>query len=646
MSLARSRESGATGTGDMVSPAASVPGTRTWEAQPGQTAALQERAGSVAAPLGWLPALCVVGAFGLLGVAIAFNGSRGGASWAEPVFWLGLLLLYVPIAFRVISAAPSRAERLGLVVFAGLGLYLVKIMQNPLAFTYPDEFVHQYNVDQILNTGHLFSPNVALPVTPLYPGLSTVTAALASLSGLGSFVSGLIVIAAARLILVLSLFLFIERISGSDRLGSIASMLYMTHPNFVFFSAEFSYESLALPLALAVAFLIAERESLDRSVARGATTIAAIVGIMAVIITHHLTSYALVAFFFGFAILDWRLSSKRRWAPWLIALFALAAASEWLFFVAGLTFSYLWPVAYRALLSIGQFFTGKGFTRELFTSSGGRVAPLWERAVGIGSVLVSAVGLPFGLWRVWNDQRKNPFALFLGGASCIYFGALALRFFPAAWEIANRASEFVFVGVSFVLALATVWLVGTRWLTGARQALLAAAFALLFVGGLVAGWSPNARLARPFLTEADGHTVEPQGLVASEWMLSFLGPKNRIASDPSNMHFLLTYGNQWPFSGNAYGIQSMMQATAIDQSVVSIIRSTGVRYILVDKRQISADQLVGVYLDRPSDPADSALLSRKVYGKWDGQAGVSRIYDSGNIVIYDVSALGGLPPGR
>ena len=61
----------------------------------------------VAAQWGWFPALSVVGATGIFMVAIADTLARGGVSGAELLFWTGLLVLFVPIAARLLSATPA-----------------------------------------------------------------------------------------------------------------------------------------------------------------------------------------------------------------------------------------------------------------------------------------------------------------------------------------------------------------------------------------------------------------------------------------------------------------------------------------------------------------------------------------------------------
>ena len=188
---------------------------------------------------GWLPALSLSGACGLLLVAVADTLSRSGTGWAEPLFWAGLLALVTPFTVRLASAEAARRERIGLVVLLGLMLYLVKIMHSPFGFTFNDELIHTYNVKRILQSGVLFRENPMLAVTPLYPGLETLTAAVALLSGLNPFDAGLLVVGAARLVLTLALFLFYEQASGSARVAGLATLLYMANSNFLYWGVQF-----------------------------------------------------------------------------------------------------------------------------------------------------------------------------------------------------------------------------------------------------------------------------------------------------------------------------------------------------------------------------------------------------------------------
>ena len=76
-----------------------------------------------------------------------------------------------------------------------------------------------------------------------------------------------------------------------------------------------------------------------------------------------------------------------------------------------------------------------------------------------------------------------------------------------------------------------------------------------------------------------------------------------------------------------------------------MIQKTGVRYILVDRREISWDHMTGIYFNRVVEDRyeDTELIDRRAYTRLDVQPNVSRLFDSGNIVIYDVGVFANGP---
>ena len=485
---------------------------------------------SRASSWGWLPALSLTSALGLLSIAVADTLSRSAVGQYESLFWAGLLLMMVPIAARLASSAPTRRERIGLIILLGLAFYLVKVLHSPYGFTFSDELVHSYNGTMILETGKLFNLNPILAVTPYYPGLETLTAAFSALSGLSIFSAGLVVIGVARLIAMLSLFLFFEKVSGSLRLAGIAALLYATNANFLFWSAQFSYESLALPLAMWVLYVTVQRAATPKGVQHRALTLIALLGITAVVITHHLTSYFLVVFFGVWTLGLWflRFIDSRTTSPTDahkisplhgttknqrgmttftgagtiaeiagVALFSTIVTLVWLIGVASITPSYLSPVLSRAVNSILQILSGVGSTRTLFQSSSGYTAPLWERAVGIGSVVLMLLAMPFGLHKIWRDFRKNLIAILLTGAGLAFFAMLGLRLSPEAWETGNRASEFLFIGLAFVMAFTVKEFWRRKRRPGPGRAVVLGSIAIILMGGVISGWAPALRLSGP-----------------------------------------------------------------------------------------------------------------------------------------------------
>ena len=594
---------------------------------------------------GWLPALSLASAVGLWLVGLANTLSRSGAGEPESLFWVGLLTLVVPAAARLASSEPSRGERIGLLVMVGLGLYLVKVLHSPYAFTFSDELVHLHNGNRILQTGSLFSENSILSVTPLYPGLETVTAALASLSGLSVSGAGLVVVGAARLVMMLALYLLYEQVGGSPRLAGIAALLYTANSNFLFWSAQFSYESVALPLAVLVLFAAARRADTHERNRYTGLTLTAMLGVAAVVITHHLSSYFLATFFIVWTVLLLRprLEARVRDAPGPggLALFSAIVCLVWLVYVASLTIGYLSPVLSRAIESVIQMIAGGASQRELFRSAAGSIAPVWERVIGISSVLLMLLGVPSGLRRIWQRYRSRPIALMLAGMALAYFGMLGLRLSSAAWETGNRASEYLFVGLAFTLAFTAMELWNFLRRLWSGRAVVLGSVAIISMGGVIAGWAPALRLGRPYQVAVGNITVEPQGVATARWMRAVLGPNNRVAADESNGRLMLAYGGQYVLAGRYPNIKDLLITPNIPDWQVHIMQTEQIRYVVVDRRLISWDNMAGLYFDETNGGPipDADLFAPEIVQKFDKPKNVSRIFDSGHVVIYDVKAI-------
>jgi len=152
---------------------------------------------------------------------------------ALPLFWSGILVMAAPAIWRLWSRAPSSSERITIALTLGVALYLVKVMVNPLAFSLPDEFTHWRTLNDILASGHLFTPNPLLAISATYPGLEAATAAAKVSSGFDVFPLAMILMGAARAVTMLSLFLIAATISGSARVAGIASMIYTANVSFL-----------------------------------------------------------------------------------------------------------------------------------------------------------------------------------------------------------------------------------------------------------------------------------------------------------------------------------------------------------------------------------------------------------------------------
>ena len=522
----------------------------------------------------------------------------------------------------------------------------MKVVRDPFAFTFSDELVHQHNVDELLRSGTLFGTNSILPITPAYPGLSSATGALSSLTGLSSFTSGLIVIGAARLLATLALFLLVEAVLRSDRAAAVAALAYVGMPNYMFFSAQFAYESLALPLALFVLMCVALRAKAEHRDDRWLLLGCAVVP--AVVVTHHLTSYALLASLSLMCLLVpvARLLSRRGWSveggtppkpPLAMTLWTALLIAGWLVYAGQRTSGYLSVVITRAISQTWSILSQEAPPRALFQADGtgstpGAVAPGWERVVGIGSVVVLAGWVVLGLVLVWRSKRSSPLLLVLSIAAVAYLATFPLRFVPAAWESAARASEFLFVGVATIAAVTCAsWRPRPR----PRPLLVAAAILLLAAGGVIAGWPTDRRVASPLEVEASGATIDSEVFALGRWSGDGLPSDASVATEPSDARVLQLYGDVRALAGTNPDIEDILHLSTIDPWMVELLRAQGVRYVAVDRRVVASDNMDGYFFPPPSGEPERAA---DVVTKFE-RAGAWPIFESGAITVFDITPL-------
>jgi hypothetical protein len=121
-----------------------------------------------------------------------------------------------------------------------------------------------------------------------------------------------------------------------------------------------------------------------------------------------------------------------------------------------------------------------------------------------------------------------------------------------------------------------------------------------------------------------------------------------VATDQSNARLLLAYGQQSPLTGGYPDIKDLLGMAEFPDWQVTLMQDNDIRYLVVDRRSISGNNMEGYYFDEtgggPIAPAD--LLDPEVSGKFDRLQNISRIYDSGNLVIYDAKAILHAAPTR
>ena len=592
--------------------------------------------------IGWFPAISFIASICLFIVAWGFNGARRSDPYHELIFWLGALLFYAIIAWRLISPLPTRRERILLVLLAGVGLYMIKVMHSPIHFTFYDELLHYRTAANILETGFHFQENPLLPVSPLYPGLENVAVALASLGRLDIFHAGLITVMLARIAFVLIMYLFYEKTSQSPRLAAIATLIYAANPHYILFDAQFSYESLALVFVVMVFLGIQYRMTIHEDKPLGASLLI-IAGICAALVTHHVTSYFLLLCLILWAVVAYVLPYRDQSRTMLFGTAALAAVAilSWMMYVAIITIDYLVPVLSGAVFDLFRVLVRDEAGRQLFSDQGENALRSWEQLIVYSTALLILLGLMWGAIALWRENRLRPTYMFLGIVGLLYPFTQLLRFSEKGPEIASRIGPFMFIGIGFVLAVAVTNLYQRQtrlpgWLYQVGFGLL---ITLMFWGNFLVSFPRWALLPGEYRAAADTRSVEAQSMETVFWMDYYVGPDRRIAADRINGLLMVAYGRQYQVTGSWENIN--VPGVFLDVPVTPVELDTlctgGIEYLIVDRRFLTHLPLLGFYYEQgererpyqtPLDPA--------VFLKFNAHEAFSLIYNAGNLLIYQV----------
>jgi len=612
---------------------------------------------------GWLPLLAFASALGMALIACAFTNSRDGGTGLRIFFYPGLLLIFAPTALRLISPVPSRIERIGLLCIAGICCYFIKVMGSPLYFSFYNEFLHWRTADDIAGSGHLFTQNSLLPVSSYYPGLEIVTNALSALGGIDTFNSGLVVIGVARLLMVLTLFVLNEQMFKSPRMASIAVILYMANPHFLLYDSQFGYESLALPLAVFVMLVTASYQSIFLRLSNSKPypsrimfpkaqsgdlrwlTLTTWIVLLALTFTHHMTDFSIEALLIVWALVYGflHLTPLHRSNIARTALFGVLVSVAWISFSGNPVVDYLSSYFSDTLNQLGGILAGTGSSRQLFAGSSSEPTLLWERVVMAFSVVLVVLGLPFGLLGIWQRYCSNALICTFGIISLFYPISQVFRFTSVGGNLTDRAAAVLFIPLGSVLAIFITQFCPTRRLNRRQSSLIACVISVIFLGGSILGAGAGlSSLPGPY-DLGDPRAIEIEGIQAAKWAYSYLGPDNRVGTDAINQVLMGSYGDEQVGTPamNHIEIASVFFSLRLGPEELAILRMAQVRYLAVDQRLSQFLPESGTYFSdaEPDANQHTTPISIKALTKFNNVSQINRVFDSGNIVIYDVRGL-------
>ena len=499
----------------------------------------------------------------------AFSG--GGYGTGLIFFWTGLFFVFVPAAVRMTVRRTERAERMALAIVLGAALYVIKIQGSPHGFTFIDEYIHLRNTQDILLTGRIFHYNPLLPTAAYYPGLAAVTATLVDLTGLSVFVSGLIVVGVARVVISACMFLIAEKLTRSARAAAVASLIYAANPMFLFWSSSFAYEDLGLPLAFFVVWWLGR----TRTAAGYPAQLVTVVAIFAVTVTHHVSAFALTGVlgtWYLASVIARRPRAQRRYVG-AFALLSLLTSAGWFFLVARPAAAYIiGQNVLPALREVRSLLFGAHAGRQLY--SGGVAPPPWYVLAGFASIAVIMLGLLPAIHRAWTcfstSRAENLLYRHLPTLVVVLIAALfpitlVPRLTADGGAFSSRTSEYIFAMIACGFGLLTIEFGESdgRGVTKISQVINSAfagwrgtacpvvMVAVIFLGGVTIGSSYFQLLPTPLRPTGFPPIPQPDVVTASSWARAHLGQHQTFATDLIDSLALATTGEENPVTGDA-----------------------------------------------------------------------------------------------
>lgn len=610
---------------------------------------------------GWIAVLCLTTAMALLLVVAGHAAGRRAYEVAPLLFWSGVVLLVVPISLRMGWPRIARGERLFLLFLLTEAMLYYKVVYSPTSFIAYDEFLHWVVTDDLLAARRLFLPNPLFPIGPTYPALEILATAIINLTGLPLFVAATLLLIILRGTLIVALFLLYENITGSPRIAAIACLVNMGCTTFVVFESMFSYESLGVVLCVLIfAAEAASRDFVGRERLKALGLLALLLASLA--IAHHLSAIYAAIYLGAVAVLealrrDASVRPGTRIAMGITGTLAIALPLLWVQISGNLLTAYLGPVVeggFKALL--GNIMGASTPSSEHLSAP---AVPIGLRLATLLGLLLVSLALATGFfrslalaassgarasWRLVQDilagRWKNSRIVFL---TLLAFGfpiSVAFRLTNAGWEIGNRMGTFVFIGVGLVVAVSIVHFWQGRAPRGWRRIAPVAALALIVLGGIAN--STLIPIHGRYRVAADGGSVEAMGIETARWSRQWLDPGNRFAADRINLVLLATYGRQDVRTKVAQGVYSsrVFENETLGPNEFWALARSDLDFLLVDLRLTTAPPVLGFYF-QPWDARQGTPLSGTELLKFNDVKGITRIYDNGWIIIYDVRGLHG-----
>jgi hypothetical protein len=542
------------------------------------------------------------------------------------LFWLGELIGVLPIVVRLTLASVSRSERLALLTAAGLFAFIPMFLRDPTAPLFFDALIHWHQAQVITRVGHPFVSNSVLPIVRSYPGLEELTASLRNLTGLSTFEVGTAFLWLLHVVSLVGVFVLVELITKSSRAAGLAALLYSVNPAFMFFDSQFSYESLAIVFAIWVLVCVAGMQTSIASPHQRRTwfVLASLVG-ASCIVTHHITTYALIVALFAVSIATFLFrgqgvdAARRSRLTLLFTALFIAGAAAWLVFVAPRTIEYLSPHIAPDIRDLLHVVSHKKAARVFFARHEG---PRYEQIAAVVTVgiLISLAAVAFK--SVKGLRTLSPVLIGLLAFGMLYFLSAPILL-TSQGEASIRSWGDTYIGLAALIAILALFVLprfdgSLRKRVGAIV-LASAVFIVVMVGNVDVQATVAYRFPGPYIYGSDTRSLTPELLATADWLRSTTGPDQHIVADRDTGIAIGTYGDELVAAPSpGFPVWDLYFSTGLPpKRLIRELQSSGYHYLVVETEMYRSLPLVGLYFtpEEPgygsrTDPPPKAALAK------------------------------------
>lgn len=583
------------------------------------------------------------------------------------LFWGGMLLGSIPLLLWMINRSSTPVSRsVALSGLAGL-MTLPKILRSPFTPLFHDEYAHLRAVEDILSTGLPGGFNSIVTPVPDFPGMHAVTAWLSSITALSSWTSALVIIAIAHIVGLIGIYVLLSVLGVSYRGAAVGAAVYATNANYMFFHAQFGYESLGLPLVIwgLIVAVYAIRSPRPRK-----WILVAAIGPLsyAIAAIHHLSAVGFALTLLIIAIYT-SLHSVfvRKYRHALTSWMILAVASVFIYirFIPTLSLlaEYLGSPASRGttqLQEIANQFVGRGSdspnSRTLFEES---KLPLYEQIASFGATLIIGVAVAtmiilwflkkIGKTTVWivpeGSPVRNAFLMF----TILYLASVPFILTSGGAEGARRSWGYSFLGVALLFAILFDMLdtrnaaIGRGKNSYISTASFVALWSILLVGGVAAGVNETYRFPSPQTKVSDLTASTDEAVAIGQWVRENVERDSWVAADryvgmqiaSTGMAQVVPASPSFPY----WDVYWKTEAPSI--SLLAGMNAFGVQFIVVDQRMEQEVPENGYWFagGEPRYPRGGVLppAEPNSLAKFDNLSIFTKVFSTENYRIYRVN---------